>query len=149
MSGRLKQIWSGFEGATTRHLTGGGVERIETRSRRNYEATAEAPSNDYAAPSPADAAFAALRQRLSSAEQRQALREEKAARKAGVNRTLSAPPAPLSAQASADAAPEAVQDLVRGLRATSFRTDRAYSDYPALAQTKTARPDRKKFLGLF
>lgn len=149
MSGRLKQIWSGFEGVTSRRLTGGGVERIETRSRRDYDAATEAPDALQASPAPAEAAFAALRHRLSAAEQRQAQREAKAARKAGSDRSLAAPPAPLSPQMPADAAPEAVQDLVRGLRATSFRTDRSYADYPALAQSKPARLGRKKIFGIF
>ena len=149
MSGRLKQIWGGFEGMTTRHLTGGGVDRIETRSRRDYDAAASPSVSEAAIASPAEAAFAALRHRLSAAEQRQARREDKSARKNGVDRSLSAPPAPLSAQMPADAAPEAVQDLVRGLRATSFRTDRNYADYPALAQSKSARFGRKKVFGIF
>jgi hypothetical protein len=148
VSGRLKQIWSGFEGVTTRHLTGGGVDRIETRSRRDYDASISAPVADHSVPSPAETAFAALRHRLSAAEQRQARREEKASRKSGA-RAMAAPPAPLSPQMPADAAPEAVQDLVRGLRATSFRTDRSYADYPALAQSKSAGTGRKKIFGIF
>jgi hypothetical protein len=144
MGGRLKQIWTGFEGVTTRRLTGSGVEHLDTPSRRELEArTREALPADL--PEPAKAAFSALHQRLTASGQRAIRREEK--RSASTGASFDAPPAPLSAQMPADAAPEVVQDLVRGLRATSFRTERLHADYPATPGG--GRSGRKKFFGLF
>lgn len=148
MSGRLKQIWKGFEGVTTRQLTGRGVDNLDLPSRRELDARAkEAAPADL--PEPAQAAFAALRTRLGAAEQRAARREEKRAARAGVRAAFEAPPAPLSAQMPAEAAPDAVQDLVRGLRATSFRTERTLTDYPAGPVGAGGRGHRKKVFGIF
>jgi len=148
MSGRLKQIWKGFEGVTTRQLTGRGVDNLDMPSRRELEARAqEALPSDL--PEPAAAAFAALRTKLGAAEQRAARREEKRAARAGLRVSMDAPPTPLSAQMPAEAAPDAVQDLVRGLRSTSFRTERTLADYPAGPNGAAGRPGRKKVFGIF
>jgi hypothetical protein len=150
MAERLKQIWGGFERVTQRNLTGRGIENIEIPNKREYRAhDAEFLPKNFSPP--ADAAFAALKHRLSAAEQRQIKKEERRARAEG--REFSAPPAPLSADAAEAAAPESVRDLIRGLRSTEMRVERRDFDYAAFA---TANPKtapklkaRRKFLGVF
>ncbi len=150
MAERLKQIWGGFERVTQRNLTGRGIENIEIPNRREFRAhDAEFLPKNFAAP--ADAAFAALKHRLSAAEQRQIKKEERRARAAG--RGFSAPPAPLSADAAESSAPEAVRDLIRGLKSTEMRTERRDFDYAAFAaanpkSTPKLKP-RRKIFGLF
>ena len=150
MAERLKQIWGGFERVTTRSLTGRGVENIEVPSRFDYQAADEAflPKNFSA---PADAAFAALKHRLSAAEQRQIRKEERRARSAG--RSFSAPPAPLSGDAPETSAPDSVKDLIRGLHATEMRTTRRDADYRSFAAANPKLTpklkSRKKLFGIF
>ncbi|MGD9799479.1 MAG: hypothetical protein AB7F91_05290 [Parvularculaceae bacterium] len=150
MTERLKQIWGGFERVTTRNLTGRGVENIETPERFDYLAIDEdlLPKNFSA---PADAAFAALKHRLSAAEQRAVKREERRAKAAG--KSFAAPPAPLSAEMAEASVPDSVKDLIRGLRSTAMRTERRDVDYAAFAAADPklgARlKPRKKFFGLF
>jgi hypothetical protein len=148
MSDRLKQIWSGFEGATTRHLTGRGIENIEV-PHREFNSREEDFLPENFTP-PADAAFAALKHRLSAAEQR-AIKRASRKRRRGETQEFSAPPAPLSPGSPQDGAPEAVRDLIRGLRATEMRIHRSDVDYGAwLADNPGAAPRaRKKFFGLF
>ncbi len=147
---RLKQIWGGFERVTQRNLSGRGVENIEVPNRRNFAAHDEEflPKN-FAAP--ADAAFSALRHRLSASEQRQLKKEERRARAAG--RSFSAPPAPLSADAAEEGAPKSVRDLIRGLRSTEMRIERREVDYTAFAAANpNATPKlkaRRKIFGIF
>ncbi|MEZ5892725.1 MAG: hypothetical protein R3C58_06220 [Parvularculaceae bacterium] len=150
MAERLKQIWGGFERVTQRSLTGRGVDNIELPNRRELQAHDDAfLPKQYSAP--ADAAFTALKHRLSAAEQRAVRREERRARAEG--RSFSAPPAPLSGDAAEMSAPDSVRDLIRGLHATEMRTERRDFDYASFA---SANPKglpklkgRKKFLGLF
>lgn len=150
MPERLKQIWGGFERVTTRSLTGRGVENIEIPSRRELSAhDDEFLPRNYTAP--AEAAFSALKHRLSAAEKRAITREARRARAEG--RSFSAPPAPLSADAAETGAPESVRDMIRGLRSTEMRTERRDFDYASFAAanpkaTPSLKP-RKKFLGLF
>ncbi|MEZ5896193.1 MAG: hypothetical protein R3C51_07300 [Parvularculaceae bacterium] len=148
MSDRLKQIWSGFEGATTRRLTGRGIDNIEVPHRElNGRENDFLPENFTA---PADAAFAALKHRLSAAEQR-ALKRQAKKRRRGETQGYDAPPAPLSSGSPQEGAPEAVRDLIRGLKATQMRVYRDDVDYAAwLAENPKAAPRaRKKIFGIF
>lgn len=147
MSERLKQIWSGFEKTTTRRLTGRGVDAIIVPSRADWRAE-ERASLGAEAILPAEAAFFALKHRLTAAEQRVARKEERRAKAEG--RTLSAAPDPIEA---ANAAPEGVKDLIMGLKATEARIERRDIDYVkwAAANPKTApklTPPRKKIFGI-
>lgn len=149
MSERLKQIWSGFEKTTTRRLTGRGVDNILVPSRTDWRAE-ERASLAPEAILPAEAAFSALKHRLTAAEQRVVKREERRAKAAGRSFT-SAAPDPLEA---AKAAPEGVRDLMMGLKATEARIERRDIDYAAwaAANPKSApklAPPRKKIFGLF
>lgn len=137
MTDRLKQIWSGFEGATTRRLTGRGVDNIVMPSRR----AGESAPIDVEAPS--EAAFAALKDRLSAAGRK----AERAASRRGERSAYDG--------ARGDEAAAAVSDLLKGLAATEARTARrATADYVShvssdpKAAAKLFAP-RKKFLGLF
>ncbi len=127
MAERLKQIWTGFAGATTRRLTGEGVDNIAAPIR-HAETTSAFIAPDAEAIAPAAAAFEALRHRLSASEARAA---RKAQRRAGGKRSAmeDAPPAPLTAEASPDGAPDVARDLIRGLKATEARTHLAGADY--------------------
>lgn len=150
MPERLKQIWGGFERVTQRNLTGRGIENIDVPNRREFRGHDEEflPKNFSA---PADAAFAALKHRLSASEKRAMKQEERRAKAEG--RRFSAPPAPLSAEAAVETAPEAVRDLIRGLRATEMRTERRDYDYAAFAAANPgAVPKlkrRRKLFGIF
>lgn len=145
MSERLKQIWSGFEKTTTRRLSGRGVDNILVPSRTDWRAE-ERASLAPEAVLPAEAAFSALKQRLTGAEQRAARKEERRAKAEG--RSLSAAPDPLEA-----GAPEAVRDLIMGLKATEARIERREIDYVKWAAAnpngapKLTAP-RKKIFGI-
>lgn len=141
MTDRLKQIWSGFEGATTRRLTGRGVDNIVMPSRR----AGESAPIDVEAPS--EAAFAALKDRLSAAGRK----AERAASRRGERSAYDG----AVQGARGDEAAAAVSDLLKGLAATEARTARrATADYVShvssdpKAAAKLFAP-RKKFLGLF
>jgi len=140
MGERLKQIWGGFEGATTRRLTGGGVDNIPTPGRPARETTDSQFLPEGFTP-PAEAAFAALKGRLSAHEQKQA---QKRARGGAAY----APPAPLSPEAEDAGAPEAARDLIRGLKATEARVSRRFADYGDEDGTPK-RGRKKKLFGLF
>ncbi len=150
MAERLKQIWGGFERVTQRSLTGRGVENIEVPNRREYQAHDEAFLPKNFSP-PAEAAFSALKHRLSAAERRTIRKEERQARAEG--RSFSAPPAPLSGDAAESVAPDSVRDLIRGLRSTEMRTQRRDFDYTAFAAANPkATPklkSRRKIFGVF
>ncbi len=147
MSERLKQIWSGFEKTTTRRLTGRGVDAIIVPSRADWRAE-ERASLAPEAVLPAEAAFSALKHRLTAAEQRVARKEERRARAEG--RTLAAAPDPIEA---ANAAPEGVRDLIMGLKATEARIERRDIDYVKWAagnpKAPKLTPPRKKIFGVF
>jgi hypothetical protein len=148
MNERLKQIWSGFEKTTTRRLTGRGVDQIIVPGRIDWRAE-ERASLAPEAVLPAQAAFSALKHRLSASGERAARKEERRAKAEG--RSLSSPPDPVDA---ANTAPEAVRDLMMGLKATQARTERRDIDYAAYLATnpkgapKLAAP-RKKVFGVF
>ena len=148
MSERLKQIWSGFEKTTTRRLSGRGVDNILVPSRADWRAE-ERASLGAEAILPAEAAFAALKHRLTAAEQRAVKREERKARAEG-RRYAPAAPDPIEA---ANAAPDGVRDLMMGLKATEARIERRDIDYVkwAAANPKAApklTPPRKKIFGI-
>lgn len=160
MSDRLKEIWSAFERRTTRELVGRGVEGMEAPSRRARDADLEdLLPLDYAPP--AEAAFAALRAQLKTAEaranrnaRRKSARGVDGAARAGF--AVDPPPGPLATDLSADmaghiGAPEGAIDMIRGLRATEMRTDRVTPTYAAYAASAKAagKKKRRKFLGLF
>lgn len=150
MPERLKQIWGGFERVTERSLTGRGVENIEVPNRREYQGHDEMFLPKNFSP-PADAAFAALKHRLSAGERRAIRKEERRARAEG--RAFSAPPAPLSGDAPEVGAPDSVRDLIRGLHSTEMRTQRRDFDYAAFAAANPkATPKlkaRRKIFGIF
>ena len=150
MTDRLKQIWSGFSGVTTRHLTGSTVENVVVERRQNWQAedAARLP-DDYSAP--AQAAFDALKFRL--AEQEKRANRKKRRHDLNASPRFDAP-APLTGEADFSAAPESAKDLIRGLKATEDRVVRPNYDYAAHMASSAGKEleslkKRKKFLGLF
>lgn len=148
MNERLKQIWSGFEKTTTRRLTGRGVDQIIVPGRTDWRAE-ERASLAPEAILPAEAAFAALKTRLSAAGERAARKEERRAKAEG--RSLAGAPDPIEA---ANAAAEPVRDLMMGLKATEARIERREIDYTAYLATKPKgapklEAPRKKIFGVF
>ena len=151
MTDRLRQIWGGFEETTTRRLTGRGIENVEVPHRRDWSAEAQTElAGDMA--SPAEAAFAELKFKLSAAEQKAAKKAARKRKRRGETQSFSdAPPAPLSGDALPDGAPKAAQELIRGLKATEARVERSEGLYTTHMAAASERPKgkRKKFLGLF
>ena len=149
MSDRLKQIWSGFSGTTTRHLTGRGVENILVPNRADFTATDEEllPENFDA---PSQAAFSALRENLAKKEKMFGGRKKSTKSSAPIS-TL-----PSEAQdfVATTAFSSAGDDLIRGLRATAMRVERPDIDYGAFMESAAGKAafkkhKRKKFFGLF
>lgn len=118
--GRLKQIWSSFEGVTTRRLTNRTVEHIVVPSRTGWrdEDAAFLPRNFEA---PAEAAFQALKQRLAD-KARHADRKDKKA--FGGESDTELPTVSYAAPES-----DAARDLIRALKSTEMRTRRAETNY--------------------
>lgn len=155
MEDRLKQIWSGFEAATSRRLTGRGVDNIIVPSRQRWDAeNEEFLSEDFVMPSAV--AFETLKARLKAKEKKLA----KGKRRRG--ETGDTPP-PMGMPAS-NGEMQAAKDLVRGLMSTEARVARSDYDYvefldemPAkrrlFGRSKPRKPKaagrRKKFLGIF
>lgn len=137
---RLKQIWAGFEGTTSRNLTGRGVDNIAPPRRVDYAAEDEEflPEDFHG---PAETAFAALRETLAEQE-----------KKFSRNRAPEHVPHPedmLTAPASFSD-----DELITGLRATALRTERAEYDYASYLATDEGRRSlkrykKKKRFGLF
>ncbi len=155
MTDHLKTIWKNFEGATSRRLTGSGVDNIHVPSRQDLAAEAEQflPENFE---TPATAAFAALKERLAESERHRAKRLKGEAKEAG-RRTRGEyrqdfpdepPPAPLSAEAyslaSEDGAPNPAMEMMKGLHATQMRVDRADSDYVRFLAMEEERTGHRK-----
>ncbi len=144
MSDRLKQIWSGFEQTTSRHLTGRGVDNIAVPPRADYSPRdANLLPEDYNAP--ASAAFSALRENLSKKEKLFAGRKQSAD---------AALPTEAEDFVAATAFSAAGDDLIRGLRATAMRVERPELDYAAFLESEEGKRHfkkhkRKKFLGIF
>lgn len=140
MSDRLKQIWTGFEETTSRKLTGRGVDNIAPPQRIDYSSEDEdfLPEDFHG---PAETAFAALRDTLSKQEKKFSLK--KAPEENAVPDDFLTAPASFNDD-----------DLVKGLRATALRTERAEYDYGAYLSTDEGRRSvkrykKKKRFGLF
>ena len=142
MDERLKQIWSGFEQTTERRLVGNGVDNITVPHRVDYAAADEAflPENFDA---PAEAAFAALRGQLEKQERRFSFKRRgrgKTSAGDGDNQSLEGP-------FDGD-------QLIKGLKATSLRTERPERDYAAFLSSDEGRAvlkkhKKKKRFGIF
>lgn len=136
---RLKQIWAGFEDVTERQLTGRGVDNIIVPHRVDYAAGDEAllPENFDA---PAEAAFTALREKLKK-------QDRKFSRKSRSASHAETPEQNLEGPFSGD-------QLIKGLRATSLRTERPERDYSAFLSSDEGRAalkriKKKKRFGIF
>lgn len=147
MSDRLKQIWTGFEGVTTRRLTGRGVDNIITPPRRDYAAD-DGSFIPEGTSAPSQQAFEALKTRL-------AVQEELGRRRGKKRRRAEADleQAYRDDDTSPDA-PEAAKEMLRGLKATEDRTVRTSASYAAQISSNAGREldslkKRKKFLGIF
>ena len=144
MTDRLKQIWSGFEQATTRNLTGRGVDNIPVPPRTDYSPKdANFLPEDYSAP--AAAAFSALRENLAKKEKVFAGKK---------NRADAALPSEAEDFVAATAFSASGDDLIRGLRATAMRVERPEIDYAVFLESREGRAHfkkhkRKKLFGLF
>lgn len=144
MGDRLKQIWAGFEGQTERRLTGKGVDNIIVPARADYTADMEAILPD-GMQSPAERAFAALREDL-------AAKDRKFSKKA--DRRAQRGPAPMTPAQTPPSAHYMGEDLMRGLRSTAMRVERAELDYGAYLNTEDGkkalkRAKKKKRFGIF
>ena len=155
MTDRLKQIWSGFEGVTTRRLVSGGVENIDVPNRHEFS-NDEQPTLPPEFHAPSAAALDALKTRLLAAE-----KAAKAPRRTkGKKRPLhdgasfSASDHQHGGAMSFEGAPPETKAMLRGLKSTQDRTERPHMLYSAdMAKRASAELDslkkRKKFLGIF
>lgn len=162
MSDRLKQIWSGFEHQTNRHLTGQGIDNIHVPSRREWRADdSKFLPDDFEAP--ADRAFAALEYKLATATKKHGRRRAAGNKKrGGVNYSADerfesayGPGEPVNAKMAAG---DPHQALLASLRETDFRVLRREINYSAhelnkdgkgLLKRNNKTSKRKKFLGIF
>jgi hypothetical protein len=117
---RLKQIWAGFEAATTRRLVNRAVDHIAVPHRRDLGAE-DLSLLQEGFREPSAAGFAALKTRLT---ERKAKPEKRGGRSAKADSDTALPE-------TAQFAPEtdAARDLIKALRATDFRTRRPQFDY--------------------
>ncbi len=141
MGNRLKDIWAGFEETTSRHLTGGGVDNIAVPHRVDYAAEDEAllPENFDA---PATAAFGALREKLAAQEKKFGRKPRRADKP-----TMNASPDLATQTFNGD-------ELIKGMRATSLRTERPERDYQSFltsdeGKAALKRHKKKKRFGIF
>lgn len=154
MTERLKEIWSGFEGVTSRHLTGRGVDNIIVPHRQDWQAEDQQflPENY---PAPSYAAFEKLRTRLAEKGKKAEARARRRGETAEMAEMAPPPPDP-----AFNGELKPVRDLIRGLMATEARVARSDYDYADFLSArpqkkrlfggaKTARGGRRKFLGLF
>lgn len=144
MSDRLKQIWTGFEQTTSRHLTGRGVENIMVPPRTDYSPK-DAGFLPEGYDAPAAAAFSALRENLVKKEKLFAGKKKKAD---------AALPSEAEDFVAATAFSASGDDLIRGLRATALRVERPEIDYAAFLESKEGKAHfkkhkRKKLFGIF
>lgn len=175
MTDRLKQIWSGFEQQTSRHLTGNGIDNIHVPNRREWRAEdTKFLGENFEAP--ADRAFAALQYKLAEAEhkygrKRSAFKPSRQKAQASFRNTdMGADMSPdhqqeaagytksaygpsVEAQTPNVATGDPRQALLASLKETDFRVLRREINYMAQGADKTAREmkkrNRKKFLGIF
>lgn len=160
-SGRLKEIWSGFEARTTRELTNHAIDHIITPARSDWKAEHQSLL-PHGFEMPASAAFSALRSRIVD-------KARKADKRAGAKAAFESD----TALPDVAYAPEsdAARDLVRAVRSTEFRTRRPKFDYADASSKSGAKsggkgrapktrydaksrghgekPARKKLFGLF
>jgi len=142
MDERLKQIWSGFQSTTTRNLTGGGVDNIAVPHRRDFVARdLELLPEDFEAP--AQAAFSALREDL-----------DRKSKKFGRGKKDRTQADLQGSQASYEQMESNGGELVKGLKATAMRTERADRDYQAFLSSDEGKATfkkhkKKKRFGLF
>jgi len=132
MSERLKQIWSGFEGTTTRNLTGRGIENIPVPPRTDYTSMdKDLVPEDFS--TPASAAFASLHESLKKKEKKFAGAQKDAALPSEADNFV-----------DATAFSAASDDLIRGLRATAMRVERPELDYGAFLSSREGKAHYKK-----
>jgi len=136
MAERLKQIWAGFEEATTRRLTGRGVDNIIVPHRTDWKAEDEMflPENFNR---PAQTAFDALHEKMAENQKKFGRNKQKtrAAEK--------------DAEAGAASSLSGGEELVKGLRATAMRTERTELDYQAFLASDEGKAALKKRKTLF
>lgn len=161
MSDRLKQIWSGFEHQTSRHLTGQGIDNIHVPSRREWRADdSKFLPGDFEAP--ADRAFAALEYKLATESKKHGRRRSTSSKKRhGAHHDADqrfeqayGPGEPTNREMAAG---DPHQALLASLRETDFRVLRREINYSAQAsdvkkgrkKSRHKGPGRKKFLGIF
>lgn len=144
MGKRLKEIWSGFEETTSRKLTGGGVDNIHVPHRADFAGREDAPVLPEGLDQPTEAAFAVLRDRLQKQEKKFGAR-----RRRGREFTQD-PSASELMQQSMDG-----EELIKGLHATTMRTERTSIDYSSFMGTDEGKAvfkklkKKKRFFGLF
>ncbi len=144
MTDRLKEIWSGFSGATERKLTGKGVDNIPVPHRADEEAM-DARFLPEGYESPAERAFSALRADLKA-------KEKKFARKSKKSADLASGSQP-AGEAGADEQKWGTDDLNLGLWGTAMRVERSEIDYARFmasdAGKKALKRTKKKRFGIF
>jgi hypothetical protein len=149
MPERLKQIWSGFEGVTTRRLTGGGIENIIPPSHRAYDPSEGMPKETATQPSPADVAAAELRARLTAHTEKVDARARRRGRKADRDEIDF-----VDNDRNRRSQQDPVSDVLKGMAATEMRTMRPDADFGKFLAANAGRKlasvgKRKKFLGVF
>lgn len=157
MSDRLKGIWGRFERATTRTLTGAGVDNIPAprREARGNEAFTVIKDAD----APSKAALAALRASArASADPARAKRGKAAAGAERPGKLLAPDAAAFLSEHDLSAPPEMLDGTMRDFRHDVAETARRivrpdvdYMSYAAdLARAELAKANkRRKFLGIF
>ncbi|MEM9705140.1 MAG: hypothetical protein AAF850_03585 [Pseudomonadota bacterium] len=153
MGDRLKQIWAGFEGVTSRRLTTGGVERIELphRDESVNDDTEHLPTSFTA---PSDAAFVTLRAELEARAAGAASKsgKRKSAKQKEQARHAATEPAFSGSEAAASFNP--TSDLMRGLKSTELRTRLPEASYSSHVSSEAGAAlsnlaKRKKRFGIF
>jgi hypothetical protein len=144
MTDRLKQIWSGFSGATERKLTGKGVDNILVPHRADYDAIDRQFLPD-GYESPAERAFTALRADLKA-------KEKKFSRKRNKSADLASRPQ-VASEERGDDQKWGKDDLNVGLWSTAMRVERSGVDYARFmasdAGKKALKRTKKKRFGIF
>ena len=127
MSDRLKQIWTGFERRTARHLTGNGIDNINVPSRREWRAEdVKFLPDDFEAP--ADRAFAALRYKLAEANAKHRGRSRRNALGDGLREDSAYGPSLRSREPHVGAG-DPRQAMLASMRETDFRVLRREINY--------------------
>ena len=130
MADRLKQIWGGFQETTTRELTGKGVENIIIPNRTDFDAAEQ----QFLPPdfeSPADRAFATLRQQLAEHEKKFTNRR----RDVDFTENMTPPD---------DTGTFGGEALAASLQSTAFRVSRSEMDYGAFMESDAGKRALKR-----